>query len=218
MDHSSAINNYTAERYLLGELNEVDRDAYEEHFFCCPDCAAEVRSASEFMESARHFAQNDIKAELYAPARRPAWKNWLNFKALLQPVPAMACLMLAAVIGLMIPGLNHASLEFSTLAPEELRASRAAVPVLSISRHESLVIPFSIPQAKGDRPYEVALQAQSNGKVLRTQEISAQMATKQLTLRVPAGSLEPGRYDLLIKGVGEKTAPDRYPFELKFQD
>ncbi len=33
MDHEEAIRNFTVERYLLGELPENDRDAYEEHLF-----------------------------------------------------------------------------------------------------------------------------------------------------------------------------------------
>ena len=42
MDHDLAIKNNAAERYLLGELTEVEIEEYEEHFFSCAACAHEV--------------------------------------------------------------------------------------------------------------------------------------------------------------------------------
>ena len=43
----------TAERYLLGDLGEEERAAYEAHFFSCPECAEEVVEASAFLEMTR---------------------------------------------------------------------------------------------------------------------------------------------------------------------
>src|SRR5205807_9315060 len=53
MDHDLAIKNNTAERYLLGELTEMEMEAYEEHFFSCTACAQEVKLGSQFIEDAR---------------------------------------------------------------------------------------------------------------------------------------------------------------------
>jgi hypothetical protein len=42
-----------AEKYLLGELLNSQREEYEEHYFDCADCAEDIKDAVEFMEGAR---------------------------------------------------------------------------------------------------------------------------------------------------------------------
>jgi anti-sigma factor RsiW len=53
MDHHYAINELMAERYVLGELTDAERDAYETHFFGCRACAEEISSTAEFIDAAR---------------------------------------------------------------------------------------------------------------------------------------------------------------------
>jgi len=43
----------TAERYVLGEMADVERDEYEAHFFSCEACADDVRAAAAFLANAR---------------------------------------------------------------------------------------------------------------------------------------------------------------------
>ncbi|MBM3724432.1 MAG: hypothetical protein FJW40_03265 [Acidobacteria bacterium] len=43
LSHDDWINLQAAEKYIFGGLNEDQRDAYEEHFFSCYECAEEVR-------------------------------------------------------------------------------------------------------------------------------------------------------------------------------
>jgi hypothetical protein len=228
MDHSFAIENHTAERYLLNELDEVERDAYEEHFFCCPECADEIKSASDFIEAARHAVQNELKAEIYShAARRSIWGSWLNgWRSMLQPFPAAACALLVAVAGLAgyqnsvtIPRLSQAaSAQLITVAPI-LRDSRAEIKVITIPKGGSFALPFEIPPANY-RSYEASVVTASGVKKLSLSNISAVEAKNPLTIFVPVGALEPGRYAVLVEGVNEKTREEvnRFPFELKFQD
>lgn len=53
MNHTEAIETQAAERYLLGELDDAQREAFEEHFFDCPVCAMEVRDTAAFVDSAK---------------------------------------------------------------------------------------------------------------------------------------------------------------------
>src|ERR1051326_5365984 len=53
MDHELAIRNQAVERYILGEMQPEERDAFEEHFFLCELCADDVRATSAFAEGAR---------------------------------------------------------------------------------------------------------------------------------------------------------------------
>src|SRR5215467_6189789 len=99
MDHNYVIENHTAERYLLHELPEDVRDAYEDHFFNCFVCAEEIKSASDFMETARHVVQAQLVGQSYElPAHHSwVWGSWLNWRSMLQPIPAMACILFVAV-------------------------------------------------------------------------------------------------------------------------
>ena len=55
MDHKEAQRAQVCERYLLGELVPAERDAFEEHYFSCPACAAELRSAAELLGAAKQI-------------------------------------------------------------------------------------------------------------------------------------------------------------------
>jgi hypothetical protein len=53
MTHEEAVEKRTAERYILGELAEPERDQFEEHFFECIDCADDIRTLSLLKEGTR---------------------------------------------------------------------------------------------------------------------------------------------------------------------
>jgi Putative zinc-finger len=53
MDHDTAIRINASERYFLSELTGGDRDAFEEHFFSCPDCTEDVRALTVFAANAK---------------------------------------------------------------------------------------------------------------------------------------------------------------------
>ena len=42
-----------AERYILDDLEPAERDAFEEHFFDCTECTADVRDAAKVADGVR---------------------------------------------------------------------------------------------------------------------------------------------------------------------
>ena len=68
MEHEEAMKNLVAERYLLGELTENDREAYEEHLFSCPVCFEQIKAGTEFVGQLRQMGAEKSVAEP-APAR-----------------------------------------------------------------------------------------------------------------------------------------------------
>jgi hypothetical protein len=46
MDHRNAVSSNASERYLLGEMSEPERFAFEAHYFDCLECAADVRAGA----------------------------------------------------------------------------------------------------------------------------------------------------------------------------
>lgn len=63
VSHTLAIDSLAAERYVLKEMTEEERDAYEEHFFSCVACAEEVRAAEQWRISTRALLKAEIRKE-----------------------------------------------------------------------------------------------------------------------------------------------------------
>ena len=53
MNHTEAVNMQAADRYLLGELSESESSDFEEHYFVCAECAAELESGAILVENTR---------------------------------------------------------------------------------------------------------------------------------------------------------------------
>src|SRR3954464_13604973 len=65
MNHDEAMKSLAAERYILGELEAAERDAFEDHFFECNICADDGRDEATIADgvrkmrlgSARHYSR-----------------------------------------------------------------------------------------------------------------------------------------------------------------
>lgn len=100
MDHAVAVDRKMTERYLLGELDPQACQEFEEHFFDCPDCALDVRTAALFIEHSKNsLAKESEPVAALSPVTKalppkPGWSAWLRPAF---AVPVMALLL--AVIG-----------------------------------------------------------------------------------------------------------------------
>src|SRR5262249_27008376 len=104
MDHQQAIESRVCERYLLGELAPEAREAYEEHYFSCSACAAELRAAAELLGASRMVLSE-------SPAKTAVRQGWLGWLKPAVVVPALASLL--AVVAyqnlVSIPGWKKAA-------------------------------------------------------------------------------------------------------------
>lgn len=232
MDHNFALENHTAERYLMGELTETERDAYEEHFFCCTACAEEIKSASTFMESARQLIQDEIHDHKF---RHSIWGSWLNWRSMLQPIPAAVCALLIAVGGfggyqnfVTIPRLAQGTRAIvipsgtSVLPLTQSRGEPAKAPA-----GKPLLLRFVIPTP--DDPavtfssYEADIVTESNVNKYSFR-ISQREAQSPIGVDLAGGRWAPGKYFVVIRGVGSGTESSvegelvRFPFELTSGD
>src|SRR5258708_37240563 len=92
MDHDLAVKSQACEKYLLGELSPDLRDAYEEHYFSCAECASQLRMAAELVG-----AGQQIFAQTPAPAvARPVYESggWLRWFCPAIALPVLATLLL----------------------------------------------------------------------------------------------------------------------------
>jgi hypothetical protein len=221
MDHQEALTSQAVERYQLGELSPAERDAFEQHYFGCPDCAAAVYSAAVFAANARSvFVEDARRAE---PARPQRWlRGWRPRDFSLAFATGLLLFIVSFEEIVRVPGLR-------------MELARVTAP----HAYPSFVLH---PVARGDgQSFEVARTAPFVGLTLdlvpgeyttlecevraesgATFTIPAQAPASPgapLNLLIPTSSLEPARYTLTLRGSdsGHPSAElGRFFFNLKF--
>ncbi len=231
MDHNEAVRLQAAEKYLLGELPKEQHSAFEEHFFECSACAEEMKTTVAFMESSRQMVREGVPQAVDEKRLVPAvsyygrWFRWIR-PAFAVPVFAALLLFIGYQNGVTIPSLKQAS---SRMAVAEV-AQHFTLPALSRGRGASeprtiLVNPrkyFNLEvDMPSDTPTDYICQIRdAAGNVRHTVFVSAEEAKNTVEIKIPAGSLQPGKYDLVaFEGstaatvVGEKTPRQSFTIE-----
>src|SRR5258708_8250146 len=93
MDHNQALQLQAAVKYVLGELSQVQRDEYEEHYFDCAECAVDIKALATFADTTREVLRRERETQL-AKELVPARGGWLRWLQPVVAVPAFAALLL----------------------------------------------------------------------------------------------------------------------------
>jgi hypothetical protein len=208
MDHNEAVRLQAAEKYLLGELPKEQHAAFEEHYFDCSACAEEMKTAIAFMESARQVVREDalqtVEQKRLAPvAPKNGWFAWLR-PAFAVPVFAALLLFIGYQNGVTIPRLKEApsdvvigqdSRSFSLLAADS-RGEGASAAKISVGAREDFRLDADMP-GNSSSGYLCQIQNES-GKVLASFTVSAEEAKNTVSRIIRGGSLQPGKYTLVI--------------------
>lgn len=229
MDHSEAVRLMATERYLLEELSPEQRDAFEEHYFDCPECALDLRAEAAFVDEAKVQlpqlppASAPSVPEKSAPRRRERFAWWRPAFAL----PAFAVLLL--VIGYQnlatIPALRSAATQPRLVPWTTLHAgTRAVAPLpLPADRNRGAVLLIDLPPNDAYRSFVLDL-TDPQGHLFWTQTVPASPTdvadSAPLSLLIPGNGLRQGAYALTITGItpqGSRAPLDRRILDLQFQ-
>jgi hypothetical protein len=208
MDHSDVVRLEAVEKYVLGELPPELRDKFEEHYFDCAECAADVKHLTAFMTASRMVLEEKPLAKEASVAKRaekPGWYSWLRpFLA----VPAMA--VLAAIVVFQnivtIPALQHQGGADGTAqvygSSHHLQgASRGEGGTqITIGATESFALDFDFTPAVPYQSYTAHL-IDSSGKTVLSFGMTGELANKEVHVVIPGGNVQPGKYDLVFNGV-----------------
>jgi hypothetical protein len=202
MDHETAIRIQAAERYLLDEFSAEERKEFEDHFFGCPECADEVRSASILAANAQSVLGEERERESAAwkrPAGRPSGRLWW-------PLVASAALNVALLAGL---GFNrlHSGVPQTAFQPQFYRTF--GVPAASRAASQSIPVPAGS-QFFGAR-FDLMPGQHFDGFEYQIFDLSGASRSdrwltappdegSELELAVPVASLPPGEYVLVLRG------------------
>jgi len=222
--HVFADKEDAAERYLLGEMTEADRDAYEQHFFQCVECADEVKATARFMDTCRSVLGDRGDAGALAPMqpRRvwlPRWRT--RTSAVLTGALAATLAIMVYQNAVTIPRLTGAMAPRALAAVSLASTSRgAATQTIAVPRRQPFLIFVDIPPAAADT-YECSIVAKDGTAI--PVSISAAQTQDAVPLLIPAGLLEAGEYTLVVRGrhAGTGDVPAdvaRFPFTLRFAD
>jgi len=231
MEHNEAQETGAVERYLLGELDPAAREAFEEHFFGCGECADDVREGTMFLDNAKGLLVAAGAPQTFArarPAQRRVWRAWF------WPVPAGA---LAASVALLMCVVYQGVVVYPRLSQEAARSqsiqavpwtflavSRAAPQIITVSKAQHQVgLTLSRSAASSFAYYRCTL-SRADGRAVVSSVVVAPPAGEELQLLLPLAQLVPADYVLIVAGMASETtdATDpqatQYHFTLRYQE
>jgi Putative zinc-finger len=219
MDHSEAVNQMAAEKYLLGELPPDVRDAFEEHFFDCPECAFDIRTGMAFLDEAKvqlpalASATPQVSPAVSAPIRQtPAeaspgkdrlknqqegqlrswWRGLFATPVFAAPVFATLLVLIGYQNLVTYPALRSEATEPRVVRAVSLHGGTRAGgnTVIEADRKQGVSLLIDLPEAQGYSSFVVDLY-DAQGKLARTHNVSID----------PTGT-ESGTLSLVIPGGG----------------
>jgi Putative zinc-finger len=234
MEHNEAVEEMATERYLLGELTPDQRDAFEQHFFDCQECALDLRMASTFVEEAKV----QLPGLTAAPARtavekesgkRRDWFAWM--RPAFNPIfagPVFAALLV--IVGyqnlVQVPGLRSEADEPRIARLTSLRGATRGGEAKPVEASHKLGIGLvvDLPQEQVYPSYAFRMY-DAQGKAAWSKEASAAIIggpeAGPVSLEIPGHGLAAGSYTLVIEGIaasGQRTEIQRSALDIHFID
>ena len=205
MTHQQALDTMAAERYLLDEMTEVEKHAFEDHFFDCNDCAQEVRQGERIREEVRAAGESRRRAKNSQPRtsnvvefnKQPKWRRASTV------LPWAAAATFAMTAGyqslVVVPGLRQA-IAPQPLSPVMLReATRGTLPVVTVAAGQRFItLGIDVMNASTANVTYDLLDAAGNEILSGRTPLPPSGAP--LYLLIPADELvRPGRHTLIVR-------------------
>lgn len=226
MKHDEALQLKAAERYLLDEFSPEMREQFEEHFFSCPECAADVRMGAAFIEQS-HKALASHPPVLSMPAV-PSKSGWFAWRW--TPVLGAAFAVLLLVVGYQtfvvspkmsktIAGLREPQVLASTYLSNGT-ARGDSRPRVTVQPGQPFVLFVDMPANSRYQSYSAELMDPSGKRVwsLAIPAETVEASKDTVPIRVAPVNNASGEYQLLLKGLSPGTEAGteigRYVFEL----
>jgi hypothetical protein len=228
MDHQEATDLGAVEKYLLDELPTQRRADFEEHYFGCQECAADLRATAEFLDIARQELRRGNFGRTAAKPPRRSWLELFARPAILTPAFGLLLGIIVYQNSVVLPrfgGQIAALQQPSVVTSVSLIGanSRGGAPAaVSGSAGHPVLLSFDIPAARPYPGYTCVL-IDAVGAVVWRVPVSAAQAQDTVSISVPAGVLGTGAYTLVVQGTdaqersdgsGPKADLARYRFSL----
>jgi len=213
MDHQEAVRRGAVEKYLLGELSPEDREEFEEHFFGCMECAADLKAAASFLDGAKHVFARGSVANAPAPVRNRARFSWLWRPAVLSPAFTLLLLIIAYQNIVVLPrfgtelAASHQPEVLTSVSLIGANSRGGPLPSVSVMPHQALLLLLDVPSIS-ESTVTCVLIAPS-GNVIARVPVQAEAAKDTIGIRIPAGDWTSGDYTLIIQSGTHADRTDR---------
>jgi len=208
MTHADAVRTLATERYLLDEMSEIERFAFEEHFFDCVECADDIRTGSEMRRAVKAGLLPDASRERHVVPLNAGKRRWNPAVV----VPWAAAAMLALAVGYQsLAGGDR--LQIGALTPVTIRPdSRGTVPTVAVGREaEAITLALDVNAPEG-ATLSYVLRTSAGARVADGR-LSAPRAGTPLLLLVPVWTLTPStQYILAVQGAADGPPIGEYRF------
>lgn len=199
MNHSDAIKSKAAAGYLLGDLSEAERDAFEQHYIDCPICAETVWSGTTMFAAGREVVQ---PVPIPTPVPRV-----LTFRQRFQQAAALATAAALTVVvgyqGFIIPSIRAARMETLTagdVITGTMRASENADYVMHFVGNRARLDYVDITD-RSHPEYRIQLRNAAGKLVHETGATAEEVRSSETGVPLLIRPLPAGRYLLTIEGV-----------------
>ncbi|HEX7681480.1 MAG TPA: zf-HC2 domain-containing protein [Thermoanaerobaculia bacterium] len=197
-----------AERYVLGEMEPAERDAFEDHFFDCAECSSVVR------EETKIGAGVGTEEASTAP-RAGRFNGWAVAASVLVA-------SLAVENAVLIPRLAHSQIVVAQSEPAgaiahlvSFEADRAPAGVIAIHPADSVVLNGQIPPENAHQPvyiFAVRDGAQHTRELARFSKLDT---TVPILITIRPGFFASGNYTLLLRGGEREVALSTFTLEVR---
>src|SRR5271154_2410512 len=223
MDHTTAARTMAVEKYLLGEFDSEEQDAFEEHFFSCDDCAQEIKAGAALMKHGKEIFTREQTAEKAVVGVGPPKREWFAWLRPAFAVPALAFMLGIVVFQnlVQVPALHQSLVALNApavLPNADLHSgsARGDDHVVVAKPGELFQLTIDIPDTSNVA--HMAEMYDASGRKLWSLPIRADAPKDGLSLKMP-GDLQSGSYSLVVRQVGaaESSEVAHYGFDLKRQ-
>ena len=210
MNHSEAIETSAAEAYLLGDLSDTDREAFEEHYVDCNVCSTAVFSGAAALATGKRVVESENTF------RRVKSRSWIP--ASVASATAAAALVVTGYQAYVLPRVMSLSsaprMEVVTQGGFSSGAKRTSEKPLVIhfdAENRQVLVTILLPAAS-QFPNYVGELRNTSGELVVQQRVSAAKAKDENGVLYLLRPLPAGRYVLLTLGVredGNRSEVDR---------
>ncbi len=199
-----------AERYILGELKQDESDAFEEHYFDCPECSLSVRAAAKIAATVR-------LGEPHGAALPRSRMNWWAAAAASVFVAALSYYSIVKPNLWTHENAHHQQTESANtpradvlLLDSPVRGPGERVAVL----HDGEALPLTIVVSTDDpHPVYIYEVRDVKGRIRASCRVTRADANDPVRLLIRPGTLANGKYNFVIRGGDREIAA--YPFTVE---
>ena len=221
MDHKEVVQLKAAEKYVLSELTPELREQFEEHYFDCPECAADLQALAKFASASRQIFEEDA-AKAPSQKRNAPRREWFAWLRPAIAVPAIAALAAAVIFqaAVTIPQLKEQAATEKTAQVYESSyrvqgiTRGENVSKISVRPKESFALDFDFTPSQSFPHYSGTLLDPSGQSVLGF-NVNGTEANKELHLVIPGDKVQPGSYRLVISGENATPNPNQAAMEVQ---